>query len=1146
MVATLMAESATPIRKLLVANRGEIAIRVFRAATELNIATVAVHTRADIGSLHRSKADESYEIGAPEHPLRPYLDIDTIIEAALACGADAVHPGYGFLSESATLARACEEVSLTFVGPTPDVLELAGSKIQAWAAASAAGVPTLAQSPVVFSASDAAAWGAGIGFPLFVKAVSGGGGRGMRRVEHPDDLTDAFEAARREAASAFGDDSVFLEEALSGVRHIEAQILGDRTGDAVHLYERDCSVQRRFQKVIESAPARDLDATVRERLLRDAVAFARSIGYTNAGTVEFLLDRSGRHVFIEMNPRIQVEHTITEEITGVDIVAAQLRIAGGATLEELGLRQERIRVDGYAIQTRVTAEDPRNDFRPDTGRVRVYRTPGGAGVRIDDAVYVGAEITPYFDSLLAKVTCRGQDFDTARRRAVRAIAELRVRGLVTNRAFIRAVLNDPEFCAGAVSTDFVDSRPDLTTQSRSADRATRLLTYLADVSLNRPQGPVPAIADPATKLPPVPSEPPPAGTRQHLAHLGPDAFARWMREANEVLVTDTTLRDAHQSILATRVRTIDLVAGASRHAHGMPQLLSLECWGGATYDVALRFLHEDPWERLERISAAAPNVCLQMLLRGRNTVGYAPYPDMVCERFVAEARRGGIDVFRIFDALNDVGQMMPAIRATRDCGGLVEGTLCYSGDLANPAEGLYTLDYYLQLAEELVAAGSHVLAIKDMAGLLRAPAASVLVAALRERFDAPVHLHTHDTAGGQIGTYLAAIEAGVDAIDGAIPSLAGMTSQPSLGAIVALTDGGPRETSLSAAAISALEPYWELVRRLNAPFEAGLLSPTNAVYHHEIPGGQLSNLRFQASALGLAERFEEVAELYAACNRILGRPPKVTPSSKVVGDLALHLVSTGITPRQLEDNPGDVDLPASVVSFLQGALGVPPGGFPEPFRTAALAGRPDIVPTPGLSAAQEQELNSGNARRTLSALLFPEPARSQAAMSDRHGDLSVLGTREFWYGLEEGAGDVLVELGRGQRISVGIEAISEADEAGFSSIVFRLNGELRPISARLRDSALPSAGAEQADPGDPGHVGAPFRGVAELYVAAGESVTKGQALATIEAMKMETRVTAPIGGTVARVCIEGSAAVEAGDLLLVIVQGAPAPAGEDG
>ncbi len=1140
-----MAEPALPIRKLLVANRGEIAIRVFRAATELEIATVAVHTRADIGSLHRSKADEAYEIGPKEHPLRPYLDIETIVEAALACGADAVHPGYGFLSESAALARACGEASLTFVGPTPDVLELAASKVAARGAAEAARVPVLAQSPALSAVDDAVRWGAEIGFPLFVKAVSGGGGRGMRRVEHPEDLPGAVEAAQREAESAFGDDAVFLEEALSNVRHIEVQVLGDRSGDAIHLYERDCSVQRRFQKVIESAPARNLDEAVRRPMLDDAVAFARSIGYTNAGTVEFLLGHSGRYVFIEMNPRIQVEHTITEEITGVDIVTAQLRLAGGATLEDLGLRQNRIRVDGYAIQTRVTAEDPRHDFRPDTGRVRVYRTPGGAGVRIDDAVYVGAEVTPYFDSLLAKVTCRGPDFDTARRRAVRAIAELRVRGLVTNRSFIRAVLNDPDFCAGAVSTDFVDTRPDLATVALSANRATRLLTYLADVSLNRPNGPVPDIADPATKLPPLPPEPPLAGSRRRLDELGPEGFARWMRHAGEVLVTDTTLRDAHQSILATRVRTIDLEAGARQHAHALPQLLSLECWGGATFDVALRFLHEDPWERLERISAAVPNVCLQMLLRGRNTVGYSPYPDVVCERFVAEARRGGVDIFRIFDALNDVGQMLPAIRATREAGGLVEGTLCYSGDLANPGERLYTLDYYLRLAEELVAAGSHVLAIKDMAGLLRAPAATRLVGALRERFDTPVHLHTHDTAGGQIGTYLAAIEAGVDAIDGAIPSLAGMTSQPSLGAIVALTDGGPRETGLSAAAISRLEPYWELVRRLNTPFEAGLLSPTNAVYHHEIPGGQLSNLRFQASALGLADRFEEVAELYAACSRILGRPPKVTPSSKVVGDLALHLVSTGTTPRQLEEHPAEVDLPASVVGFLQGALGVPPGGFPEPFRSAALEGRSEAPPAPALTPAQEQQLKSSDARGTLSALLFPEPARSQAAMRDRHGDLSVLGTKEFWYGLEEGPDDVLVELGPGQRISVGIEALGAVDEAGFSSVVFRLNGELRPISARLRDSALPTTGAEQADPSERGHVGAPFRGVAELFVAAGESVTKGQALATIEAMKMETRVTAPVGGTVGRVCIEGSAAVEAGDLLLEIVPGVPAAEGAD-
>ncbi len=828
------------MQKLLVANRGEIAIRAFRAAYQLDIDTVAIHTFEDRNSLHRLKADEAYEIGEHGHPVRAYLDPIAIVAAAKQSGADAVYPGYGFLSESPDFAEAVIEAGLTFVGPSVEVLKVTGNKQRARDAAEAAGLPVLQQSPALTPESDLVALSETIGFPLFVKAAAGGGGRGMRRVEHPSGLVEAVDAAMREALSAFGDDTVFLEEAITDVRHIEVQVLGDNAGNIIHLYERDCSVQRRFQKVVEIAPAPDLTAAQQQALTSDAVTFAHHINYVNAGTVEFLVDTSGRHVFIEMNPRIQVEHTVTEEVTDVDLVEAQLRIAAGDTLADLGLDQASIVLRGFALQCRITAEDPANDFRPDTGRLLAYRTPGGAGVRLDGSGgFVGHEITPYFDSLIVKLTCRGRSFDDAVRRAERSLAEFRVRGIATNLAFLQAVLGNDDFRSGGVTTTFIDERPELTAASVGADRSTRLLRYLGDITVNRPHGSAPTELDPHTKLPPVTGTPA-DGSKQLLDRLGPAGFASALRNQSALAVTDTTLRDAHQSILATRVRSIDLTRGAEAIAHATSGLLSLECWGGATFDVALRFLHEDPWKRLEALREAAPNLCLQMLIRGRNAVGYSPYPDVVARTFVAEAHRTGIDIFRVFDAFNDIEQMRPAIEAAIEVGAVAEGTLCYSGNMTDPGEDLYTLDYYLGVAEKLVDAGAHILCVKDMAGLLRAPAASILISALRDRFDTPVHLHSHDTSGGQLATYAAAAQAGVDAVDGAAPPLSGLTSQPSLSAIIAATEHTERDTGLSLDAVGELEPYWEAVRALYKPFEAGLTSPAGTVYKHEIPGNTRS------------------------------------------------------------------------------------------------------------------------------------------------------------------------------------------------------------------------------------------------------------------------------------------------------------------
>jgi pyruvate carboxylase len=1128
--------------KILVANRGEIAIRGFRAAHELGARSVAVFAYEDRNSEHRTKANESYVIGEEGHPVRAYLDIEEILRVAQESGADAIYPGYGFLAENATFARACADAGITFIGPPPEVIDLTGSKTAALIAAREAGLPILSSTGPSTDVDELVGQSVEIGFPLFVKAVAGGGGRGMRRVNSLGELREAIETAMREASAAFGNPSIYLERAVLRPRHVEVQIVGDATGEVVHLYERDCSIQRRHQKVIEIAPAPNLDPELRQQLLDDAVKFAKHIGYVNAGTVEFLIDTvgelAGQHVFIEVNPRIQVEHTVTEEVTDLDLVQMQMRIAAGESLADMGIHQDVVRLNGCALQCRVTTEDPANGFRPDTGRIVGYRSPGGVGVRLDGATATaGSEISAYFDSMLVKLTCRGRDFATALMRAERALGEFRIRGVRTNITFLQAVVADPQFQAGDLSTSFIDERPELLSVRVDRDTSTGILTYLGERTVNQIHGEPLTYVLPEEKLPPLDNYPPVThGTRQLLDELGPVGWARALREQAAVGVTDTTLRDAHQSLLATRMRTYDLAYIGEHMTRMTPNLLSVECWGGATFDVALRFLGEDPWMRLAVLRETMPTIALQMLLRGRNTVGYTPYPTKVTDSFIKEASDIGLDVFRIFDSLNDVEQMRPAIESVLEQGRPVaEVAMCYTGNLLDPAEDLYTLDYYLRLADSIVETGAHVLAVKDMAGLLRPAAAAKLIRALRERFDLPVHLHTHDTAGGQIATLLAAVDAGVDAVDVASASMAGTTSQPSMSAFVAALANTDRDTGMDLRAVCDLEPYWETARLLYRPFEMGLAGPTGRVYDHEIPGGQLSNLRIQAAALGLGDKFEEIEKMYNVADKLLGRIVKVTPSSKAVGDLALHMVARGMDPAEFVENPQSFDLPESVISFLAGDLGNPPGGWPEPFRTKALAGRnvkPAMVP---LTVEDEADLDgtSEQRRSRLNTLLFPGPTRDFERHRATYGLTDVLDSLRFFYGMRPGT-EVEVELDKGMIMLVGLEAIGEADWCGMRNVIFTLNGQIRAIQVRDNEVKVEEFTTERANPDIPGHIAAPFSGAVTASVSAGDRVKAGQTVAVIEAMKMEAAITTPIDGQVKRIAIEGVTPMEGGDLVLIV------------
>jgi pyruvate carboxylase len=1156
-------------RKVLCANRGEIAIRVFRACSELGIRTVAVFSEEDATNQHRYKADEAYLVGKGKGAVAAYLDGDEILRIARRAQVDAIHPGYGFLSENADFAAAVRAAGIAFVGPEAAVIRGLGDKVEARKAAQALGVPTV--PGIELPLDEAAAFAAAERFfaahgTSIVKAAHGGGGRGMRVVQQHDELRASLRQARSESQAAFGSPVVFLEKYLPRVRHIEVQILGDRHGNVLHLYERDCSVQRRHQKVVEVAPAPNLRPEVRARLLDDSLRLARHASYHNAGTFEFLVADT-EHYFIEVNPRLQVEHTITEQVTGVDIVQAQLRIEQGYRLDgpEIGLQgQDAVQVRGSAIQCRITTEDPQNDFLPDTGTILAYRAPGGFGLRLDGGDgLAGTVVSGHYDSLLVKSITYGPTLGHAAQKGQRALREFRIRGVKTNLAFLRNVLAHPAFLSGSTWTRFLDDTPELFEIERGRDRATKLLTYLADVVVNghptvRPEQRLsPASCLPAP-VPNVPAGSPPPGTAQILAEGGPGKVVEYVKRQHRPLLTDTTMRDAHQSLLATRVRTKDMAAIAHATAHLGHPLFSVETWGGATFDVAYRFLNEDPWQRLALLKQLIPNVLHQMLLRGANAVGYTSYPQNVVEGFIDEAAAAGIDVFRLFDSLNDLDSMAVSVKRVLTTGKLAEVAMCYTGDVDNPARTKYGIDYYVDLARRIEDLGAHILCVKDMAGLLRPQAARMLISRLREVTSLPIHLHTHDTSGNGIATYMAAIDSGVHIVDVALAPMAGLTSQPSMNALIAALRGAPRETGLTNKAMQPLADYWEAVREYYAPFECGLKSSTSEVYFHEIPGGQYSNLRPQAASLGLLSRWQEVKYAFAVVNQLVGDIPKVTPSSKMVGDFAVFLVqndllvmdgdlarTTAATRQKVLAESRRLDFPLSVVQYFQGCLGQPPGGYPEELRAAVLKGLPVLTgqPSDGMPpfdfAAGREHVESrkgepASARDVLSYALYPRVMDDYFAWHNRCGDVSLLPTPVYFYGLEMGQ-EVWVEIEPGKTLVISLEALGEPDEDGNVTVYFKLNGQNRQVLVHDRSKVVEGDGRRRADPANAGEVGAPMPGrVIAVHATEGGKVAAGDALLTLEAMKMETVVRAPVGGTVRELCVDVRQQVKAQDLLVVL------------
>jgi pyruvate carboxylase len=1143
------------IRSLLVANRGEIAIRVMRAATELGLRTVAIYSQEDRFSLHRTKADEAYLVGAGSGPVEAYLDIADILRIAQEAHVDAVHPGYGFLAENPGFASACQEAGLTFIGPDAETMRVLGNKVSARNLAIAAGVAVMpATGPLPADPAGCRSLAAGIGYPVMLKASWGGGGRGMRVVESDAQLAEALPAARREARAAFGNDEVYLEKLVRRARHVEVQILGDTHGTLVHLHERDCSVQRRNQKVVERAPAVFLTEAQRRELTAAALAIGRAARYVNAGTVEFLEDAdSGRCYFIEVNPRIQVEHTVTEEVTGIDLVKAQIRIACGARIgtPESGVpAQEEIRVSGHALQCRITTEDPENSFIPDYGQISAYRSPAGFGIRLDaGTAYTGAIITRSYDSLLVKVSAWAPTPEEAIARMHRALWEFRVRGVVTNLRFLDQVITHPRFVRGEYTTRFIDETPELFRWPHKRDRATRILERIGATIVNGNPG-TRGRARPAQlappRLPPGKLPPPPPGAKQQLDELGPERFAQWMLREERVLLTDTAMRDAHQSLLATRMRTIDLTAIAPCYASLVPQLLSVECWGGATFDVALRFLREDPWERLAQLRASLPNLLLQMLLRAANAVGYANYPDEVVRLFIARAAAGGIDLFRIFDSLNWVENMRVSIDAVLEAGKLCEAAICYTGNLSDPHERKYTLDYYVKLARELKAAGTHVLGIKDMGGLCRPRAAYTLVKALREETGLPLHFHTHDTSGIAAASVLAAVEAGADAVDGAVDALSGLTSQPNLGAIVEALRHGPRDPGIDPDRLRMISAYWEQVRRLYAAFESDVRAGASEVYVHGMPGGQYTNLREQARALGIdAARWPEVAAAYAEVNAMFGDIIKVTPTSKAVGDMALLMVTSGLKRAQVEDPATEVAFPESVVQLFRGELGQAPGGFPPALQRKILKGAAPLTTRPG-ATLPPVDLEAVRARiqpelrRTVtdedlaSYLMYPKVWLGYARDRAQYGDAAILPTSVFFYGMQPGE-EISIELERGKTLIVRFVAVSEPHEDGTRTVFFELNGQPRSVRVADTSQVAQHPPPRKAEPGNTRHVGAPMPGtITTVAVAAGASVARGDVLLTLEAMKMETAVRAEIDGEIAEMIAKPGQAVDVKDLLVVL------------
>lgn len=1171
-------------KQVLCANRGEIAVRVFRAAAELGILSVAGYSIHDRNMPHRYKADESYQLNdVPGRPVACYLDVEGLVELAKKHGVDAIHPGYGFLSERADFAQRCEEEGITFVGPSANVLASLGDKTTARRIAKECNVATVPGTDEPLSSADEAKdFCKTYGLPVIMKAAMGGGGRGMRVVRSMDEVEETFVRCASEAEAAFGDGRIFIEKFVEDPRHIEVQILADGYGNVVHLFERDCSVQRRHQKVVEMAPAHELDDKVRQAIFDDAITLAKHVNYKNAGTVEFLVGADGSHYFIEINPRIQVEHTVTEEVTGIDLVQSQIKIAGGASLADLGIHsQDDVSCSGFAMQCRVTAEDPVEGFRPDSGKLDVYRTPGGYGVRLDGGLDVGSEITPYYDSLLVKLTVRGSDFEQACVKMRRSLAEFRIRGVKTNLPFLQNVLDHPIFLSGDAKTTFIDNNGSvLFDLPYRADRNTKVMNMLAEFIVNGPNhkgwsgGPPPRIEGGENGMPAPPNvpgldKPPPDGWRKVLLEKGPAGFAAAVREEGRngrTLLTDTTMRDAHQSLLATRMRTSDMMAAAPATARNMSQLLSLECWGGATFDVAYRFLHECPWRRLERLRAEIPNIPFQMLLRGANGVGYSAYPDNVVKGFVKEAVAAGVDIFRVFDSLNYEENLVFGVQAVVEAGGVAEGTICYTGDVVRDTKngGKFTLDYYMKLGHVLVDSGAHMLAVKDMAGLLTPESSKMLIGALRAEFpDVPIHVHTHDTTGLGVASMLACADAGADVVDGGVDSMSGMTSQPSLGALIAGL--GPERCGMNLEDVWPLSLYWEQVRRVYSGFECNLRAGSSDVYLHEMPGGQYTNLKFQATSLGLAEAWDDVKVAYATANRLLGNIPKVTPSSKVVGDLAQFIVSSGLTEEEVVDQAEQLSFPSSVVDYMQGYLGQPPGGFPEPLRSRVLgkdketvSGRPGASMAPMDLDALRIKLTdkwgrladptgiSIRERDVLSAAMYPDVFEEYCRWRDRYGDCSRIPTRAFVTPMEQDE-EISVVMNKGRIAYIKFKALGELLPGNEREVFFELNGLPRVV--RIVDKTVDknesesgaSATREKADPNEIGEVGAPLSGdVIKVSVKAGQMVKAGEELVVCSAMKMETSVRASCDGKVKHVGVVAGDSVKTGDLLISIDDSASA------
>ncbi|ADB40435.1 pyruvate carboxylase [Spirosoma linguale] len=1146
-----MKEYIRPIKRLLVANRGEIAIRIMRAATELGITTVAVYTYEDRYSLHRYKADEAYQIGRDEDPLKPYLDVEGIVLLAKRHKVDAIHPGYGFLSENVKLARRCREEGIIFVGPSPEAMDALGDKVRAKNLATSAGVPLIPDSREENMSPEFALTEAQrIGFPIMVKAAAGGGGRGMRVVRQAEDFEKAFAEAKNEARNAFGDDTIFLEKFIEEPKHIEVQLLGDQHGNIVHLYERDCSVQRRFQKVVEVAPSFGLKQETKDKLYAYALQLGRAVNYSNAGTVEFLVDKAENIYFIEVNPRIQVEHTITEEVTGIDIVRTQILIAMGYQLSDNGIyinHQDDVPLNGYAIQCRITTEDPANGFKPDFGTITAYRNAAGFGIRLDEgSSYAGMKISPYFDSMIVKVSARGRTLKGATQRLTRALVEFRIRGVKTNIGFLLNVISHPVFQRGEARVSFIETHPELFNFRKPQDRSTRVLNYLADVIVNGNPEVKKKDDSKVFRTPVVPNfdiyGTYPAGNRDRLKELGREKFVQWVLDQKSILYTDTTFRDGHQSLLATRVRTQDLQKVAEGFAKNHPELFSMEVWGGATFDVSMRFLYESPWKRLAALREAMPNMLLQMLFRGSNAVGYSAYPDNLIEKFVEQSWETGIDVFRIFDSLNWVEAMKVSMRAVRErTDALCEAAICYTGDLLDPNQKKYTLQYYLDMARQLEDEGAHLLAIKDMAGLLKPLAADVLVRELKQVVSIPVHLHTHDTPGIQAASYLKAIDAGVDIVDCALGALSGLTSQPNFNSVVAMMQGHERECKTDLSSLNAYSNYWEDVREYYYPFESGMKAGSAEVYENEIPGGQYSNLKPQAIATGLGDKFETLKKNYSVANQLFGDIVKVTPSSKVVGDMAIFMTANNLTANDVLTRGDSLSFPESVKELMKGILGQPVGGFPEDIQKVVLKGEEPIKGRPNehlkpidfdadFKVFQEKYPQSDGFVDYLSYQMYPKVYDEYYKANVQYGNVSIIPTPAFFYGLKENE-EILINIEEGKNILVRLLFKSEPDEFGMRTITFELNGQSRQVQVRDRASKVEKAiNAKASKPGD---VGAPLQGrLTRILVKEGDVVKKNQPLFVIEAMKMESIVAAQKEGKVAKVVLKEATTVEQDDCVI--------------